>query len=104
VKFNRATSTKLLVDMTMDVDPTGAELELWVGDAWHPCEWISATTQVGTKYRRTARTTRHFRGMTAEANESGSYTLNRRLYQTKTRLTTAGGDEIVAPSEVIELV
>jgi hypothetical protein len=104
VDFNSANVTRIIVDFVLDIEPTDAtKAYVWIGDAWHECTWIGATTTQGRKYMRTGRTIRYFRGPRAETGPAGSYLLGRRQYPTKIKVKQ-GDDEVVAASETIDVV
>ena len=94
------TRTRLLVDMTLDADPTGSTLELNIDGAWFPCDWQGAANQSGGKWTQTGRTSGYFLGPAATGTGT-ALTVGR--HSTQTRVTWPGGDTIVAPSTPIDV-
>lgn len=100
MKLNPATRTRVLADMTLDIDPTGSTIELKVDGTWHPAEWQGAPVVTAGKWKQTARTTGYFAGPDAVAAGATVLTAGRHL--TKTRVTS-GADILVADADPIDV-
>lgn len=100
MRFNAATHTRLLADVTLDIDPTGSTVEVKVDDTWHPAEWLGSAEVAGTKWTQTARTTDYFAGPDAVA--SGAVVLAKARHVTKARVTK-GGDVLVTDATPIDV-
>lgn len=106
MKFNAATRTRLLVDVTLDVDPTGSTVSVQVDGTWYPATWLGTATQRSVqvngvavpRWQQTARTTGYFAGP-AHATPAGATVLALgRHADLKTRVVV-GGDDIVNRSQ-----
>ena len=98
--LNPATRTRILADLTVDIDPTGSTVELKVDGTWYPAEWQGASVLAAGKWKQTARTTGYFAGPDAVAAGATVLAVGRHL--TKTRVTS-GSDILVAPSSPIDV-
>ena len=100
MNFDPGTRTRLLVNMTLDFDPTGSTVEVKVDDTWHAATWQGSAVQKGTSWTQTARTTDYFAG--PEATAAGASVLAVGRHPTHTRVTS-GSDVIVAKSSPIDV-
>ena len=104
VKFETDTNTRLLVDMAVEVDPSGTTVEIKVDGTWYAATWqgsaVSSTRTVNglsrTTWRQTARTTGYFAGPDV-AVPGSSVVLALGRHPTKTRVTS-GQDVITEDS------
>ena len=101
MRFDRATRTRVYVDMELDVDPTGSTIELWVDGTWRPATWQGTAVQLGPKWTQTARTTGYFAG--PDASPTGAAALTSGRHATKTRVTLASGDLLAEDSTPIDV-
>lgn len=101
MRLDDETRTRLFVDMTLDVDPTGSTIELSIDGTWHSCDWQGTPTQSGGKWAQTARTSGYFAGPGATPDGATVLTVGRHL--TQTRVTWTGGDTLVEPSTPIDI-
>lgn len=101
MRLDDETRTRLFVDMTLDVDPTGSTIDLSVDGTWHSCDWQGDPGQAGGKWTQTARTSGYFAGPAATADGATVLATGRHL--TQTRVTWAGGDTLVEPSTPIDV-
>ena len=95
------TRTRLFVDVTLDVDPTGSTVELGIDGTWYACDWQDSPAQSGGEWKQTARTSGYFAGPGATADGATVLTVSR--HATQTRVTWPGGDTIVAASTPIDV-
>lgn len=100
MNLNRATRTRILADMTLDIDPEGSTVEVKIDGDWHAAEWVAAATVTGGRWLRTARTTGYFCG--PDATPSGATVLERGRHPTKTGVAK-DGDRLVAESNSIDV-
>lgn len=98
MKFNAATRTRLFVDVTCDIDPTGSAVDVKVDDGWHPAEWIGGPVVAAGKWTQTARTVDYFAG--PDATPAGAAVLTFGRHETKARVTK-GDDVLVAESSPV---
>jgi hypothetical protein len=101
MRFDRATRTRLLADMELDVNPTDSTIELFVDGDWHPADWTGLPVQLGDKWAQTARSTGFFAG--PDATGTGATVLTPGRHATKTRVTLATGDTLTADSTPIDV-
>jgi hypothetical protein len=101
MRFDRATRTRVLVDMELDTDPTGSTIELWVDGTWLAAEWQATPVQLGDKWTQTARSTGFFAG--PDATGTGATVLASGRHATKTRVTLATGDVLAEDSTPIDV-
>lgn len=102
LQFDAATRTRLLIPMSLDIDPTGSTPEIKVDTIWHPAEWIGLPTQTGGRWFQTARTTGYFAGPQVVA-PAGATVLAVGPHNTKTRVSK-GADILAAQSTVIAVL
>lgn len=100
MRFNAATRTRVLADMTLDIDPAGTTVEVKVDDTWHPAEWQGAPVNAAGKWKQTARTTTYFAG--PDATPAAAVVLTAGKHSTKTRVTS-GSDVLVAEADYIDV-
>lgn len=100
MRFNAATRTRLLIDVTCDIDPTGSTVEVKLDDTWYPATWLGAAVPAGEKWTQTARTVSYFAG--PDATAAGAVVLPRGRHMTKARVTQ-GGDVLVAESSAVDV-
>ncbi len=90
MKFDAGTRTRILVDVTIGVDPDGSTVELRVDNTWYPATWLDAattTTVAGrTVWVQTARTDGYFAG--PDATASGATVLALGTHPTEIRVTS----------------
>ncbi len=104
MKYDAGTRTRLLVNMTLDFDPTGSTVEVKVDDTWYPATWQGSPTQDGSTWKQTARTTGYFAGPEV-ASPGGAVVLAATpsaRHETQTRITS-GSDVITADSTPIDV-
>jgi hypothetical protein len=101
MRFDRATRTRVLVDMELDVNPTGSTIELFVDGTWRPADWQATPVQLGDKWTQTARSSGFFAG--PDATGTGATVLTPGRHPTKTRVTLATGDTLTADSTPIDV-
>lgn len=100
MKLHTDTRTRLLVDMTLDVDPTGSTVAIAVDGTWYPATWQGTAVEKSGKWMQTAQTTGYFAGPTATA--SGAVVLSPGRHRTKSKVTV-GGDVLVNESSAIDV-
>jgi hypothetical protein len=98
MRWNAATRTRLLIDMTLDIDPTDSTVEVQVGEVWYPATWLEEPVTRGQTWAQTARTDAYFAG--PDATATGATVLAAGSHATATRIVK-GGDELVADAERI---
>jgi hypothetical protein len=86
MRFDRATRTRVLVDMELDVNPTDS---------------TGTPVQLGDKWTQTARSTGFFAG--PDATGTGATVLASGRHPTKTRVTLATGDVLAEDSTPIDV-
>jgi hypothetical protein len=101
MRFDRATRTRVLVDMELDVNPTDSTIEIWVDGAWHAAEWQNMPVQLGDKWTQTARSTQFFGGYAVD--NISTVLLAEGRHPTKTRVTLATGDVLAEDSTPIDV-
>lgn len=101
MRLDDETRTRLFVDMTLDVDPTGSTVEVSIDGTWHACDWQGTPASAGGKWTQTARTTGYFAGPTATPDGAAVLAAGRHL--TQTRVSWVGGDSLVEPSSPIDV-
>ena len=109
MKLNPASRARLLIDVTLDVDPTGSTVEVQVdGGSWSAATWQGSPVQRNvfangatvTRWTQTARTTGYFAG--SDATAAGATVLAAGRHLTKTRVVV-GGDTLVNNSTPIDV-
>jgi hypothetical protein len=100
VRFDRSTRTRVLVNVTTDIDPAGSTVELSIDDTWHDCTWQGTAVEASGRWTQQARTTGYFAGPDAVA--SGATVLSRGRHLTRTRVTKSG-DILTAGSSPIDV-
>jgi hypothetical protein len=100
-RIDRATRTRVLADMTLDVNPTGSTIEINVDGTWRPADWQGTPVQLGDKWTQTARSTGFFAG--PDATGTGATVLTSGRHATKTRVTLATGDVLAEDSTPIDV-
>lgn len=107
MRFDTGTRTRLLVDMTLDFDPTGSTIEVDVDGTWYPATWLETPTAQPVsrdyprgKWTQTAQTSEFFAG--PAATPDGATVLIVGRHNTQTRLTL-GGEVIVRDSTPIDV-
>lgn len=101
MKFDAGTRTRLLVNMTVDFDPTGSTVDVKIDSTWYPADWQGTPVQSAGKWTQTARTTGYFAGPEV-ASPGGAVVLTATRHVTQTRVTS-GTDVIVADSTPIDV-
>jgi hypothetical protein len=109
LKFNAATRTRLLVDVTLDVDPTGSTVSVQVDGTWYAAAWQGSPVQRNVqvngvavpRWQQTARTTGYFAGP-AHATPAGATVLALgRHADLKSRVVVDGDDLVnVSPTAI----
>ena len=99
MKLNPASRSRLLIDVTLDFDPTGSTVEVSVDGTWYPATWQGTVTASMGKWTQTARTTGFFAGPTA--TPAGAVVLALGRHPTRTRVT--GTDTLVNESTPIDV-
>lgn len=94
MNFDVDTRSRILVDMTLDFDPTGTTVELSIDGTWYAATWQGSPVRVGTDWAQTAQTNLYFAGPDAVA--SGATVLASGDHDQKTRVTN--GQQIIAES------
>ena len=100
-RFDTGSRTQLLVDMTLDFDPTGSTVEVEVDGTWYAATWIGSPVSASGRWMQTARTTAYFAGP-AHAAPAGATVLATGRRYTQTRVT-ASGTTIVFDSTPIDV-
>ena len=100
MKLNPATRTRLLVDVTLDFDPTGSTVEVSVDGTWYAATWLGSPVAKAGRWTQTARTTGYFAGPTATASGAVVLAAGPRHF-TRTRVT--GTDTLVNESTPIDV-
>jgi hypothetical protein len=100
-RFDRATRTRVLADMELDVNPTDSTIELFIDGTWRPADWQGTPVQLGDKWIQTARSTGFFAG--PDATGTGATVLASGRHATKTRVTLATGDVLAEDSTPIDV-
>jgi hypothetical protein len=101
MRFDRATRTRVLIDMELDVNPTGSTVEVYVDGTWHPADWQDTPVQLGDKWTQTARTTQFFGGY--DVDNLNTVLLAAGRHATRTRVTLASGDLLAEDSTPIDV-
>lgn len=101
MRFDDETRTRLFLDMTLDVDPTGSTIEVGVDGTWHACDWQGEPAQKAGRWTQTARTSGYFAGPAASPDGATVLTVGR--HSTQTRVSWAGGDSLVGASSPIDV-
>lgn len=90
MKFDAGTRTRILVDVTVGIDPDGSTVELRVDDTWHAATWLdtaaTATSNGRAAWTQTARTDTYFAG--PDATASGATVLALGNHPTEVRVTS----------------
>jgi hypothetical protein len=111
VRFNTGTCTRLLVDLTLDFDPTGWTVEVQVDSDWLAAEWLDtpvsrvvAQRDGGSRtiWTQTARTIRPVAGPTSGSALADRLDVARGRHLTRTRLSLAG-ETITADSTPLDV-
>lgn len=102
MRFDSGTRTRLLVDMTLDFDPTSSNIDVQVDDAWAAATWQGSPVSSGGKWTQTARTTEYFAGPD-HATPADATVLAKGRHLTQTRVVS-GGDTIVKDSEPVDVI
>lgn len=72
------------IDITTSVNPSAAVLTLVVGQVSYTCTWLATATQVGTSWKRTARTDQYFAGPLVPTGQvAGAVVLSYGTHQTE---------------------
>lgn len=100
MRLHPETRTRILADVTLDVDPTDATVEVKVDAAWFPAVWLADAAAAGSRWTRTARTTDYFCGPDATPGDATVLDLGR--HRTRTRVSV-DGDELVNESSPIDV-
>lgn len=93
MKFDAGNRTRILVDLVMDLDPTGSTVELRIDNTWYPATWLGSPVQatpvypatVG-KWTQTARSNAYFAG--PDANQSGATPVAAGRHPMEVRITS----------------
>lgn len=99
VNFDTEARTRLLADMTLDINPTGTTIAIKIDTVWHPAEWLDQPVVQGNRWAQTARTTGTFVGPAA-ANQASATQLTAGTHTTKTKVVS-GTDELVEDANPI---
>lgn len=104
MNLDAGTRTRILVDLTLDLDPDGTTVELRVDDTWHAATWLDTaaeTTRNGkTTWTQTARTTDYFAGPDAVASGATVLALGRHEQEVR---VTSGQDVITRDLRAINV-
>lgn len=98
--FDAGTRTRILLNMSLDFDPTGSTVEVKVDSTWYPATWLGSPVLAAGKWTQVARTTAYFAG--PEATASGATVLAAGRHPTQTRVTS-GSDILVADSSFVDV-
>lgn len=103
MKIHPASKKRLLVDMTLDVDPTGSTVEINVDGTWYDAEWLDDPVHhvADPHWTQTARTIDKFAG--PDAPPGGATVLALGRHKSSTRVTLTDGDALVATSSSIDV-
>lgn len=104
ISFDDETRSRLIATMTgMSQTPVGSTLEVKVDATWYPATWDgSPTQQADGSYDQQAHTTGFFCG--PNVTPSGAVVLALGRHPTQTRVTFTGGDAVVTPSSVLNVI
>ena len=106
MKFDAGTRTRILVDVTAEIDPTDSTVEVRVDDTWHPATWLDepvesrSAANARTTWKQTARTDTYFAGPDAAAGGATVLALGR--YPMEVRVTS-GQDILTRDLERLEV-
>lgn len=102
MELDRDTRTRIYIDMTLDIDPTGTTIELQVDDdEWRPATWQGTPVAAAGRWTQTARTVDYFAGPNVETPD-GAVVLAAGRHKTQTRVTS-GGDILAEDANTIEV-
>lgn len=104
LKFDAGTTTRIIVAVTLDFDPTGSTVELKVDSTWYDAIWLDTPVECDGVWKQEAQTAKYFAG--PEVTTLGFNTVqlsNVFRHRTQTRVTL-GDDIIVADSSTIEII
>lgn len=101
MKFDTGTKTRVIADMTLDIDPTGSTIEVQVDSTWYAASWLGSPVSASGKWTQSAQTTGYFAGPDV-ASPGSAVVLATGRHLTQTRVTQ-GSDILVEDSTPIDV-
>lgn len=108
MKLDAGSRTRILVDVSVEIDPEGTDVELRVDDDWYPATWLgdavhtAATSNSREKWTQTARTDGYFAG--PDADDDGAVVLDSDASHPLEVRVTSGSDILTKNLPALVLV
>jgi phage gp36-like protein len=105
VRLTTGTRTRIVVDLSLDLDPAGATVAVDVDNdgEWHDATWLAPATLTDGLYYRAAQTVQFFVAGPV-ADPAGAVVLAPGRHFTTARVTLADGSVLIDPATIIDVV